>query len=155
MAITLEWTDERVAQLTQLWDEGHSTSEIGRRLGITKNSVVGKARRLDLAMRRARARCSPSGTTRLTMPSASARWASIVSSPVRMMSFAAFGPTTQGRSMVTIPAPNFSSGSPNTASVVQIDRSQASAISKAPAMHGPWIAAIVGFGQSQKRSVVE
>ena len=53
MAITLEWTDERVAQLTQLWDEGHSTSEIGRRLGITKNSVVGKARRLDLTMRRA------------------------------------------------------------------------------------------------------
>ena len=46
------WTPELVQELTKLWSEGHSTSEIGRRLGITKNSVVGKARRIDLAMRR-------------------------------------------------------------------------------------------------------
>lgn len=48
-----EWTEERVAELTKLWESGLSASEIGRRLGITKNSVVGKARRMDLAMRRA------------------------------------------------------------------------------------------------------
>ena len=48
-----EWTPERVEELTKLWATGLSASEIGRRLGITKNAVVGKVRRLDLAMRRA------------------------------------------------------------------------------------------------------
>ena len=48
-----EWTVERVEELTKLWATGLSASEIGRRLGITKNAVVGKVRRLDLAMRRA------------------------------------------------------------------------------------------------------
>ncbi|MEE2745969.1 MAG: GcrA family cell cycle regulator [Pseudomonadota bacterium] len=48
-----EWTPERVKELTGLWATGLSASEIGRRLGITKNAVVGKVRRLDLAMRRA------------------------------------------------------------------------------------------------------
>jgi len=47
-----EWTPERVAELTKLWASGLSASEIGRRLGVTKNSVVGKVRRLNLAMRR-------------------------------------------------------------------------------------------------------
>ncbi|MDP6172868.1 MAG: GcrA family cell cycle regulator [Rhodospirillales bacterium] len=47
-----QWTSERVAELSKLWASGLSASEIGRRLGITKNSVIGKARRLDLAMRR-------------------------------------------------------------------------------------------------------
>jgi len=48
-----EWTTERVEELTRLWATGLSASEIGRKLGITKNAVVGKVRRLDLAMRRA------------------------------------------------------------------------------------------------------
>jgi GcrA cell cycle regulator len=45
------WTQERVEQLGRLWREGLSTAEIGRRLGITKNAVVGKAHRLALAPR--------------------------------------------------------------------------------------------------------
>lgn len=53
MTTVHEWTPDRVEQLTKLWETGLSASEIGRRLGITKNSVVGKARRMDLAMRRA------------------------------------------------------------------------------------------------------
>ena len=52
MVVGFEWTQERVEKLTELWATGLSTSEIGRRLGITKNAVVGKVRRLDLAMRR-------------------------------------------------------------------------------------------------------
>ncbi|WP_287787885.1 GcrA family cell cycle regulator [Acidiphilium sp.] len=47
----MEWTDEIIARLRQLWDEGLSTAEIGRRLNISKNSVVGKAHRLDLPAR--------------------------------------------------------------------------------------------------------
>lgn len=42
------WTSELIQQLSALWTEGHSTAEIGRRLGITKNAVVGKAHRLSL-----------------------------------------------------------------------------------------------------------
>lgn len=45
------WTEERVAELTRLWTEGLSTAEIGRRLGLTKNAVVGKAHRLALSPR--------------------------------------------------------------------------------------------------------
>jgi len=47
----VEWTPEVVLSLRQLWDEGHSTAEIGRRLGVSKNAVVGKAHRLDLPSR--------------------------------------------------------------------------------------------------------
>src|SRR5580765_4374685 len=47
----MEWNDEVIIQLRALWDEGHSTAEIGRRLGVTKNAVVGKAHRLDLPAR--------------------------------------------------------------------------------------------------------
>jgi GcrA cell cycle regulator len=46
-----EWTDDTVRKLRQLWFEGHSTAEIGRRMGVTKNAVVGKAHRLDLPAR--------------------------------------------------------------------------------------------------------
>jgi GcrA cell cycle regulator len=52
MSISFEWTAERITELTRLWATGLSSSEIGRKLGITKNAVVGKVRRLDLAMRR-------------------------------------------------------------------------------------------------------
>ena len=43
-----DWTDATIATLRRLWSEGHSTAEIGRRMGISKNAVVGKAHRLDL-----------------------------------------------------------------------------------------------------------
>jgi GcrA cell cycle regulator len=45
------WTDETISQLRALWAEGLSTAEIGRRLGVTKNAIVGKAHRLDLDAR--------------------------------------------------------------------------------------------------------
>jgi GcrA cell cycle regulator len=47
----MEWSDEVIGQLRALWQEGHSTAEIGRRLGVTKNAIVGKAHRLDLPAR--------------------------------------------------------------------------------------------------------
>ena len=46
-----EWTDGTIRELRQLWSEGHSTAEIGRRMGVSKNTVVGKAHRLDLPAR--------------------------------------------------------------------------------------------------------
>jgi GcrA cell cycle regulator len=47
----MEWAEETIVRLRELWAEGHSTAEIGRRLGVSKNAVVGKAHRLDLSAR--------------------------------------------------------------------------------------------------------
>ena len=48
----IDWSDAAIEnQLRTLWGEGHSTAEIGRRMGVTKNSVLGKAHRLDLPER--------------------------------------------------------------------------------------------------------
>ena len=48
---TVDWTDAMIARLRALWADGHSTAEIGRRMGISKNAVVGKTHRLQLAGR--------------------------------------------------------------------------------------------------------
>jgi GcrA cell cycle regulator len=45
------WNEETIRHLRDLWAEGHSTAEIGRRLGVSKNAIVGKAHRLDLDAR--------------------------------------------------------------------------------------------------------
>ena len=47
----MEWTEDAINRLRALWAEGHSTAEIGRRMGVSKNAVVGKAHRLNLASR--------------------------------------------------------------------------------------------------------
>jgi len=44
----MEWTQAVIAELRRLWAEGLSTAENGRRLGVSKNAVVGKAHRLAL-----------------------------------------------------------------------------------------------------------
>ncbi len=46
------WTEERVAELKKLWAEGHSASQIAKRLGsVTRNAVIGKVHRLGLSGR--------------------------------------------------------------------------------------------------------
>src|ERR1700741_2235548 len=45
------WNEDTIRQLRDLWAQGHSTAEIGRRLGVSKNAIVGKAHRLDLDAR--------------------------------------------------------------------------------------------------------
>jgi GcrA cell cycle regulator len=45
------WDEETIRHLRDLWTQGHSTAEIGRRLGVSKNAIVGKAHRLDLDAR--------------------------------------------------------------------------------------------------------
>lgn len=47
----MDWSAEAIERLRALWAEGHSTAEIGRRMGISKNAVVGKAHRLSLPAR--------------------------------------------------------------------------------------------------------
>ena len=51
-AETIEtWTPERIEALTRLWEEGITTAEIGRRIGVTKNAVIGKVHRIGLTPR--------------------------------------------------------------------------------------------------------
>lgn len=47
----MQWTDERVATLQKLWQEGLSAGEIAKQLDITRNAVIGKAHRLNLQSR--------------------------------------------------------------------------------------------------------
>ncbi len=59
----MEWTEEQIETLRRLWTEGLSTAEIGRRMGISKNAVVGKAHRLHLPARPSPIRRSGDGST--------------------------------------------------------------------------------------------
>lgn len=45
------WTPERLEQLKLLWEEGVTTAEIGRRIGVSKNAVIGKVHRIGLVPR--------------------------------------------------------------------------------------------------------
>ena len=47
----MAWTDEMVEDLKRMWHEGLTTGEIGKRLGVSKNSIVGKVHRLNLSGR--------------------------------------------------------------------------------------------------------
>ncbi|TVR09380.1 MAG: GcrA cell cycle regulator [Salinarimonadaceae bacterium] len=46
------WSDERVALLRKLWEEGRSASQIAAEIGgVTRNAVIGKVHRLGLSGR--------------------------------------------------------------------------------------------------------
>jgi GcrA cell cycle regulator len=45
---SLFWTDEHVLELRKLNSEGYSASQIGNRLGCSRNAVIGKLHRLQL-----------------------------------------------------------------------------------------------------------
>ncbi|MBV8914194.1 MAG: GcrA cell cycle regulator, partial [Acetobacteraceae bacterium] len=70
-----DWNDDNVRRLEMLWAEGLSTAEIGRRMGVSKNAIVGKVHRLHLPARPSpiRARVDrkpdrPRRAPRLTLP---------------------------------------------------------------------------------------
>ncbi len=45
----MAWTEEGVELLQKMWLEGRSAREIGERLSMTRNAVIGKANRLGLS----------------------------------------------------------------------------------------------------------
>ena len=53
----MAWTEQMVEDLKKMWDEGLTTGEIGKRLNVSKNSIVGKVHRLQ-----------PVSYTHLTLP---------------------------------------------------------------------------------------
>jgi len=64
----VEWTPERIKVLIAHWEEGLPTSEIGRRLGVTKNAVVGKVHRLGLKKRQSPIRQTSASTAQPKKP---------------------------------------------------------------------------------------
>lgn len=64
----MDWTEEVIDRLRVLWAEGLSTAEIGRRLSISKNAVVGKAHRLELPARPSPIRRDESAAPRSAPP---------------------------------------------------------------------------------------
>jgi GcrA cell cycle regulator len=57
----MPWTEDRVEVLKKLWTEGLSASQIAARLGmgVTRNAVIGKVHRLNLAGRATQPRNTP------------------------------------------------------------------------------------------------
>ncbi len=47
----MSWTDDQVIKLTTLWNRGMTGGEISEIMGISRNSVIGKAHRLGLSGR--------------------------------------------------------------------------------------------------------
>ena len=46
----MSWTEEKVAKLRELWGKGNTASQIAQIIGgVTRNAVIGKAHRLNLA----------------------------------------------------------------------------------------------------------
>ena len=64
----MEWNEEAIAKLRLLWAEGLSTAEIGRRMSVSKNAVVGKAHRLNLPSRPSPIRRDGERTPRRRLP---------------------------------------------------------------------------------------
>jgi GcrA cell cycle regulator len=74
-----QWTSLTIAALERLWGLNYSTAAIGEHLQFTKNAIVGKAHRLDLAARPspitrnpdssyARRLATPRAAPRMTLP---------------------------------------------------------------------------------------
>ena len=48
----MKWTDSRLSKLKEMWDNGHKAIEIAEVLGTTKNSIIGKANRINCTPRK-------------------------------------------------------------------------------------------------------
>lgn len=73
------WTQERLVELRELWDRGFTISEIGHRLGLSRNAVVGKAHRLELTARPSPIK--PKGTKKEIAPAPAVTLPALISVP--------------------------------------------------------------------------
>jgi len=103
MASDIEWTEETVARLRAFWEAGIATAEIGRRMGTSKNSVIGKAHRLGLPPRPSPIRGKGTGST--PRPPAPARTRSPSQPPPRPVVADSLPPERPPRSPAALRAP--------------------------------------------------
>jgi len=70
----MSWTDERIEQLRQMWQNGHTASQIAETLGgVSRNAVIGKAHRLGLQSRPSPVKPGESEAEPATKPAAAER----------------------------------------------------------------------------------
>ncbi len=50
--MSMDWTDDKIATLKRMWEDGKTGGEISEVLGCSRSAVIGKAHRLDLQARR-------------------------------------------------------------------------------------------------------
>ncbi|HRD75849.1 MAG TPA: GcrA family cell cycle regulator [Hyphomicrobiaceae bacterium] len=92
----MSWSDERVELLKKLWAEGLSASQIATRLGsVTRNAVIGKVHRLNLAGRATKSRvkairprvktAAPGGSQIAKRPQARAKFAQLGNPLIRQL----------------------------------------------------------------------
>ena len=48
----MNWTDKKIEKLKELWEQGDAATEIAEVFGVSKNAIIGKANRLNLASRK-------------------------------------------------------------------------------------------------------
>lgn len=109
----MDWTAEAIEALRALWAEGHSTAEIGRRMGISKNAVVGKAHRLNLPAR-------PSPIRREAEAASQANPAAAQSAAVAVAAERAASPAARpAAAEAPKPAPAFSTLAPASQPIAQ------------------------------------
>ena len=53
------WTEEKIKNLKKLWLKGATTAEIAKKLGLSKNSIIGKVHRLNLETRPSPIKANP------------------------------------------------------------------------------------------------
>ncbi len=98
MIVETAWTEPRIAQLGEFWRQGLSTAEIGRRLGISKNAVVGKAHRLELPPRPSPIKARPAQPAIAAAPAAKVKPRLVPrtqGSPVKLVRHNGSGPACQ------------------------------------------------------------
>lgn len=69
----MAWTEQMVEDLKKMWHEGLTTGEIGKRLGVSKNSIVGKVHRLQLSGRPSPIKKKDEAAPEKTMPEKTAK----------------------------------------------------------------------------------
>jgi len=74
----MEWTEERVARLTELWTAGYSARSIAEQLGgVTRNAVIGRRRKREAGERPVREEIvlgPEGGVSILTLTTSTCRW---------------------------------------------------------------------------------
>ena len=48
----MNWTDKKIEKLKELWEQGDAATKIAEVFGVSKNAIIGKANRLNLAPRK-------------------------------------------------------------------------------------------------------
>lgn len=64
----MTWDEEKIKQLQKLWEKGLSTTEIAKKMNVSKNSVVGKVHRLCLKARPSPIKKKDAENTKKTAP---------------------------------------------------------------------------------------